>query len=237
MAFPDYTYDIFEDFEDGTLSSGLTESDSQGIMTLSQSTQYHDGAAGMSVNLNSVTTSPYILFDGSSYNAVRLGFWYRTGANYANFLGMEGLFSVASAGSWEMTIGEGKDAGSNNRQISLRIVGTTIVNVSCADSTWYWFAVNYNRNSTSYIRVYNAEGELLDDVSGSVNDATPAYINLGGSTPFGFITQSGATVYYDSYVIDHTSSATADPLLGWEIPTSSSIVPMILAMNHFNGGM
>jgi hypothetical protein len=116
MAWPDYTYNIFENFEDATLESGLTLTDTSGAVTIPSSAQYYIDTHSMALNLSGLTVRANISY-GNCGNTASFGFWYRSGS-YGGWAGGPMIFNLKSNayGNLIQMIDE-RSAGDNTRRI------------------------------------------------------------------------------------------------------------------------
>ena len=208
MAYPDFAYDVYENFEDASLASGLTLIDTTSAITLPSSTQHYMGSNSMAVDLAGLAAQAQINYDGISSNNISFGFWFRTGS-YGNWDGGPTIINAQNDGYGNLIrIADERNAGSNDRQLAGE--GGT---VAVSDYTWYWITVQYNRNATSYWRVYDATNALVGTQQSFTAPDYAVDNILFGSWAADF----SCIIYFDDLVIDRTDATF--PLLGWETGT------------------
>ena len=208
MAFPDYTYDRYCDFEAG-LPAAWTETDAGGNLNVQSATAKYYGSYGMAYD---GVNSPFIRTDfGVNPTSISLGFWMYTGVhtdwarNYVVYTDNSTLGAVPIRALWGDT--EGGDAKFTLRNDT----GTySAAGVTVADATWYWVTIQATISGTAYLRVYNtSHAQVGAEISVAVNaNNNFRYLNIIGPA------SSSAVVYYDDIVIDWTDATY--PLLGWE---------------------
>jgi hypothetical protein len=213
MAWPDFDYDIWEDFEDGTLETGLTEDDTGGFLTIADTEQYKVGTHAMEIDHNSKNASATIDYQ-SLVASTSFGFWYRTGSNLSDFGSGPNFFRVDHWGEGQLLVlVDEKSAGDNTRQIRCFSKPSNTNTIPVSDSTWYWITLKFTLNGTCYLSVYDTSENLVgEEKSFAMGDYTVGYtvFQLGA---YGATAWSCKT-YWDGYVIDKTDASY--PLLGWE---------------------
>jgi len=219
MSWPDYTYDIFEDFEDSTLASGLTEADADGIVSFPDSTQYWLGSNSAKWNNNGSAHTARFTLAPSAKNNFSAGFAWRTTATTSNYTFGSLIFEAGWAtysGSGIIRIYDGRDTGNNTRQFVIRFYGASTVDykLTVSDNTWYWITVQYNRNSTSYCNIYTSDKTRVAQLSSDIINYACDFLRFGGSSAV-----YNSANYLDDIVIDWTNYAF--PLLGWESVAAS----------------
>jgi len=204
MAWPDFAYDIYEDFEDSTLAAGLTESDAGGEFDFPDSAQYYMGSNSASDSLDGAEA--FIYFEAP--DSFSYGFWFRTGT-YGNWAGgpwIIRLLSVAS-GSLYRIIDEDNTGSSANQFMCIEDSDV----ITRSSGTWYWCTGKLVRNGTCYFRVYDtAHAQVGSEMSYAMPNTEFGHFQLGSSIAF----TNASIVYFDAFVVD-TTDATY-PLLGWE---------------------
>jgi hypothetical protein len=223
MAWPDYTYNIFENFEDATLESGLTLTDTSGAVTIPSSAQYYIDTHSMALNLSGLTVRANISY-GNCGNTASFGFWYRSGS-YGGWAGGPMIFNLKSNayGNLIQMIDE-RSAGDNTRRIRCNNQS-----IEVSDYTWYWLTVKFDRNATGYFRVY--------DTSGNIVGSAQSFSCVDYAADEGFYLGSwggshSCVVYFDALVVDTTNANF--PLLGWETESGGTL-PDGLTLNTSTG--
>jgi len=213
VAWPDYTYDLFEDAEDSTLASGMSEIDTAGKLTLASTAQYYEASHAHQCVHGSDTTVDYLEYEFTpAVSKVSIGLWYRTSTPGA-WSGGPAFIEVIQTGVATLArLADQRSGGTNNRQICPYGNDTYVVN--CADSTWYWITLYYENGANMKFRVYDTSHNLVgsEQECDPLADANAGTIRIGAT--FGDTNQSGAYSYLDGIVIDKTDATF--PLLGWE---------------------
>lgn len=219
-TFFSQTVDVHEDMEDGSLDT-VTETDTGSNLTLADTNQHVNGSASMSVIANDGDAA-YLGYD-PSVDDWSAGFWIRTQdytATWEYGPDMEAGFG-AGALSRIITI---REYMADVHQLQVRWGGTDDYNdvLTVSDATWYWVTMQYNRDALSYVNIYNAAHDLLEEYSQTLNGIVDAqaYFRIGvveGTNLY--------TVYYDDLVLDWTSNQF--PLLAWDVG-GGTVVPQIM---------
>jgi hypothetical protein len=161
------------------------------------------GTKGLKVVLDGASAARMTFNSPTSHDNASVGFWYYTPSfgnfDYVNF------FKFSDTGlNWNSGVGFGNGAGTANRYIDWLSGGSVAIQVSA--STWYWIALQYNRNATCNLRVY--------DTSGSQVGSTSTHSSFGNFSvqryQFGAVIAAGAAAnsyeYIDNIVIDWTDA-------------------------------
>jgi len=100
MAFPDYDYDLYEDFEDA-LGAGWTEVDPDNNINPQDTDAEYYGVQGMSIDLDGDTANKdiaYIYYDcGVDRTPLSLGFWWHLPSTTDTWWGGDVVCSVGNA--------------------------------------------------------------------------------------------------------------------------------------------
>jgi hypothetical protein len=226
MAWPDFAYDIHEDFEDVNLATGLTESDATAEFDFPDSAQFYMGANSASDSLDN--GEAYIWFEAP--DSFSYGFWFRTGT-YGNWAGGPWIIRLLDTvgGSLYRIIDEDNTGSSANQFRSLEDQDV----IARSNATWYWITGKLVRNGTCLLRVYDtAHNQVGAEMSYAMPNTEFGRLQIGSSVAFA----NASIVYFDAFVVD-TTDATY-PLFGWETAGGGSKVPLIMAqMNQFGGGV
>jgi hypothetical protein len=214
------TVDVYEDMEDGSLDT-VTETDTGSYLTLGNTAQHVGGSASMSVAANGGTAA-YLGHDPSVDNW-SVGFWVRTQDYTSTWEYGPDLQAGFGAPTLSRIITIREYMGDVHNLI-VRWGGTDAYNdtLEVSDATWYWVTMQYNRDATSYVRIYSVAHALLGDYSQDLGDIVDAaaYFRIGvveGTNAY--------TVYYDDLVMDWTSNTF--PLLAWSVG-GGTVVPQIM---------
>jgi len=211
--------DIYESFEVATLATGLTEIDTDGVLSFPNHTQFKSGYYSAQFNNDGAghdaTIRAYPLAITSDH--VSVGLWYRTGDGstipdygYGPLVLSMGYMPVTGGGF--LNVNDIKDTGDNHRclRASFRQNDDSWLYTDYnnpANNSWFWITAQYNRNGTSYVRIYDADLVLLADISQPLRDYPCDFISFGGS--YGYTTPT----YIDGIMIDYTNAAF--PLHNW----------------------
>ena len=226
MAWPDFDYDLYENFEDGVLESGLTETDTAGILTLSSTDQYKIGTHSMKIDHTGITTEAYINMGSVNLAAVSFGFWYRSGSNFANSGDHHNIIRASDGATWGRGLLEGR---SNIDGHHVLFNNNSSEEYEIEDYTWYYITVKFDpANSLMSWRVYSESYELVwsstQSTGGTGNIAIWFLGTFDGSS-------INSAIYYDSFIMDSTDATF--PLLGWE----SGGGPLVGASALVGGGI
>lgn len=221
MAWSD-ALDAYEDGEDGTLATGFTETDTGGAIALASTTQHYAGSASLDVNYAGKSATSYIeRAYGSPTDHTTPLFWYYTltGLSGWDFGPLILWMGNNSYGSQALYI---VDRYTDTRQIMIgRSNGTEVNTVDVTEGTWYGFSVEYVRNGTSVVTIWNADHSVLDTINvASTPDAAIAFIRIGAE---GAGAYSGEHAYFDEIGIDDSNTG-IEP---WE-PESSISIPVFV---------
>lgn len=195
----------FENGEDGTLAAGLTETDTGGAISLGSTDQEYAGSASIDVNYGSKSATAYIeRAYASPTDHVTTIFWYRTltGLTAWDFGPMILWMGNGAYGSQALYL---VDRYIDTRQIMIgRSNGTEVDSVDVVEGTWYGFSVEYVRNGTSVVTIWNADHSVLETVNvASTPDAALEFIRIGAE---GTGAYSGEHAYFDDVGIDESNA-------------------------------
>lgn len=211
MAFPDYAYDYYEDFEDA-LGGDWTETDPEGVLDPQSTNAEYRGSQGVKYNWSGGNTAS-LVFDlpSGAVAALSMGVWYKTPAN----------------DNAKVTIGI-MDHSSNfifriyNYPTYLRLrndSGTwSDTNITVSANTWYWLTMKAVKGDTCTLRAYDTNHDQVGDditVAGDNND-------IEELTLFGDAEDVETVIYMDEVVMDKTDATF--PLLGWESAPAGIVV-------------
>jgi hypothetical protein len=205
MAWPDFTYDVWEDFEDTTLEAGLVETDTTSILTLDEGTNYVNGTHAMRVTPVGSDAS-YVEYTMTAGN-VSWGFWYRTENYVAN--GKELIFCRAfeTAGDTLFLLYDQRD-WSAVRNISFAEFSAGI---TVANATWYWIAISWIAGTGAIVKVYQTDKTLVGTITYEGAHEADSLTRLRVGACYAY---NAGDIWIDSLVIDKTDATY--PLLGWE---------------------
>lgn len=215
MAWPDFTYDLYEDFEDA-LGASWSETDADNNLNPADATAKYNGAQGMSVNYRGDTAganiSNILYNSGGERTAASIGFWFRGPSIGSNADVVIAGVSIATDTN-NVRIYYTRVTGPVYR---LRLRGTGFsANVKTVQpNTWYWVTLNYVKNDTCTLRVYGTDTVEIDaatSVTCTANNNVCNYFAFGAR---GGATDEDIENWFDDIVIDWTDSTF--PLLGWE---------------------
>ncbi len=216
MAWPDFTYDIYEDFEDA-LSASWVETDTESLIDPNDASAKYYGAKGCSISLNN-TAVCYVGYQDAE-RTLSVGFWF-----YASALPSNAAFSFFCWGRDQTATGTYNIKAYYVRAtgpiytIKLRgAEGAYSGAITLTGDTWYWCTINMVKNATSTLRVYGTDkAQVGTDVTVAAgNNAADCYL-FGNDTVLGI----ADAIYIDDFVVDYTDATF--PLLGWEAAATSS---------------
>ena len=221
MAFPDYSYDVYEDFEDA-LGVNWAETDNDNNIDANSAAASYAGAAGLLWNLRGDTGGGEDFFLGYDMGAARddisYGCWVRlpsSGSDYA-FEAITHAYNQSSMGTNITRLYFSRSSG----VYSFRLRGADFGSgITISADTWYWITVHSKRNDTSDINVYGTNEALVgtDSVVGR-DTASCSALTLGTDTAV----DQNIDFYVDDLVIDWTDATF--PLLGWESAPAGIVV-------------
>jgi len=212
--------DIYEDFEDASLATGLTETDVDGLLTVNSANRYYAGSRSMEVTVG--TDDDAYIEATPAANNLSVGFWYYT--NNPNAWDFGNRFALFGHAAMAEIVGL-RDLYDDDRVVEVRWGSApySTSQIGISSNTWYWITCQYNRNATSYVRVYdtshNIVGTVSEDLSDIPADYAP-YFRIG--RVYGALHD---TAYWDDLVIDYTNYVF--PLLGWSVG-GGTVVPQIM---------
>lgn len=215
MAWPDFTYDVWEDCLDGSLAAGLAETDVGSCLTISSATQQLGGENTMEI-VTDAANPAHINYASVNSDVVSLGFWFRSGS-YANWSGGPIILELRNVSyGLQLYLTDEKSASTNARQIKcLANTGPSQAAgiVAVSDYTWYWITLQFNRNGTLYWRVYNEAHALVgsEQSFSTLANYAVSTIYYGEYVAYG---TAGKYIYFKNFVVDKTDGTY--PLYGWE---------------------
>lgn len=207
------TVDIYEDFEDATLDAALTATNPDGILHVADASQVHGGAGALEIDLSGYTQENYITHLFTASNTALFAFWYRTGANYADWGGGPFIFALREmAGNYAFRVLDRKSNSTNHRQLYGLVGSGTesfLADALLADNTWYFMSGIINRGAASYWRLSNEAHETVDEQTFTAEDVPMD----GGYIP-DIIQSQASMIYIDDFAIARSGTY---PLLGWSV--------------------
>jgi hypothetical protein len=227
IQFHNQTMNIWEDFEDSTLYTGLTKVDTGSLWTIPSTDYFKNGTASGKLTYTGMSAATYI-YNAPNVTNGSFGFWVRTpsiaqytsgvqigvvyNSSYAEPLRM--YFTAVSGTNYQLRF-------YNGTAESLYTVST----FAAYSPQWLWITVQYNSGGTIYFNVYNASNTLL--FSSSLSDVVGGgfYEVAIGAADTAYAS-SGTIAYFDDFVIDSTNKLF--PILGWD--TSSGSIPVIYSV-------
>lgn len=232
MAFPDYTYDIYEDFEDA-VGGTWSETDADANINSADTAAKYYGAKGLSLNWRGATEgydTSYISLDlGATRDTFSLGFWYyvptTTGATIA-VIAMR-TSATTGGGTTSSNIRFYFNRASGVYSMKLRnLAGDYSANIKTlpASGAFYWVTIKHVRNATSTLRVYDTAGDEVDA-------ATECSVTASDNANRYLVWYTGAydedvNFFIDDVVVDYTDATY--PLFGWETGGGGTVVPQIM---------
>jgi hypothetical protein len=218
-TFQGQTVDIYEDFEDATLATGLTETDVDGILTINSSGRYYAGSYSMALDCTTGNHTARIVYTLASSGNISFGFWYFT-ANWTSNGKEISVTNVYSGGVGHKAISLWDDqTWAGVRNISFTEMGAGI---AISSATWYWITCKWEAGVGGTLRIYDTSyNQVGSDLTttgsgGDYHGDSADGLNIGfdGNEWSNF----AGTINFDEYVIDETSMLW--PILGWTAGTS-----------------
>ncbi len=203
MAFPDYDYDWYEDFEDA-LSGSWSETDAGSVLDPQSTDAEYRGVQGAKHDWNGGNAATLHLALGGSYSHISVGFWFKTPNNTNGHI----MFQDAA---------EDVRLYYYNAYFALRGLDWA-ANINATVNTWYWVTIDIVQNSISTIRVYDTSHNQVGS-DGTVTAYNAAITTLDF---FGDVDDNVTVQYLDEVVIDTTDATW--PLLGWETAAGGIVV-------------
>ncbi len=203
MAFPDYDYDIYEDFENA-LGGEWSETDPNNVVDGQSTDAEYRGSQGAKHDWNGGNAGSLHLALGGTYANFSIGFWFKTPANTNGII----MF---------------QDAAENCRlyyyDSYFRFRGSDwSININATQNTWYWVTIDMVRNGTSTIRVYDTNHDQVGSDGTILSyDAAMSVVDF-----FGGADDNPTAAYLDEVVVDTTDATW--PLLGWETSAGGIVV-------------
>lgn len=216
-TFHGQTVDIYENFEDTTLETGLSLTDVSGYGDVDSATQYYAGSHSFQWDLNQAAgANPTYIYYDANVSKVSWGFWYRTGSSFTNGKTCEFCVMRNSAWTWLMEVADVQNWSAVRQFEDVRNSHTFLTGIS--DSTWYWFTFYWENGVGGKMRIYNTSQEMLgSEYTWSASATNCATIYIGPQYRYA---QVGSYAYIDEFVIDKTSGTF--PLLGWDTSSPGS---------------
>jgi uncharacterized repeat protein (TIGR02543 family) len=209
-VFHGQAVDIWEDFEDSTLISGLAI---EGNTTISSSDYSAAGAASCRQRRTSNDYTNVTYFPASGPNAhISAGFAFRCPALPAD--GDQcGIANPTDNNGWNYLF-QAKITRTSGTPIFTLYTWNGNLTHSLSVGQWYWVTYRFQYSgglATVEVNLYDfTTHDLLLDSSYSTTETSVSELTLGVETSESL---SGVYLYYDDYVIDFTNYAF--PLLGW----------------------
>lgn len=235
-TFHGQTVDIYEDFEDSSLATGLTESDTAGILTVSDSGRYHDGAASMSIDCTSGMNNSHVATaDSQDLSDITIGFWYYTANWVSNGKEIQCCKILGGGALHKLITLYDQQSWGGVRNLAFTEWGS---GVAVSSATWYWIVLNWNAGVGGTLRVYNASHEQVgSDVTttgsgGDYHTENVDVVYLGISDEFA---NFAGTINYDDYVIDSTDGTF--PLLGWDTAAAAELAGSVAVTSTLAGAL
>lgn len=212
MAFPDYAYDLFEDFEDAL--AGWTEDDTAGKLDPLDNTAEYAGTYGMSVLWDNAAIALIQRDIGSDKTNISVGFWFY-GQALGAFSAGGPVFRcddlILTTGNYVLKCHWHRSVD-NTYMLALEGTGALQHTGTLSVSTWYWITIDVDRNNTSTLRVYDtAHSQVGVDVTTTARDFAIRHIGFG---KINTISDGSSAGFMDNIVSDWTDATF--PLLGWE---------------------
>jgi hypothetical protein len=226
-TFHGQTVDIYEDFEDSTLATGLTESDTNNILTINSSGRYYVGSYSCAIDLTSGNNNPArIGYTLASAGSISFGFWYYT-APYSSNGKENSMFMITSGGVGHKAFQIWDDqtwGGTRNLSFTEMGAGTTV-----SSSTWYWITGKWEAGVGATLRVYDTSHSQVGSDITTTGSGGDYHADNADDIRIGFSGDEWSnysdTINFDDYVIDETNMLW--PILGWDTGGTTSVVPQI----------
>ena len=239
-AFPWIPYDMWIDFEQGTLGSEVTTSalaasthgvagtwsitDPNSLLSTQASAQEpanaltgDTGTRGMACNLNGGNTGYIEWTPPSSLSSFSIGLWYKTGTAVAWSGGPVFVRLYNNAYGPILYLTDEDSPYTNHRQINVNPWNQPVTGV--ANNTWYWITLKWTQGGQGTMSVYDTSLNLVG--TSTFTDTTNAPVQTIALGNQGSVAEPGATSDFDDLIVDYTHGNF--PLLP-KAPESTSLV-------------
>lgn len=184
---------------EGRLNCTSTDADYTSPWTINSTAD--TGTKGLSVDLAGSAAARIVFYSPSQHNSTSVGFWYRTPTGFGNFDAQQFFSCSDQAVNYTAPLNFGGD-GTSTRYINWASGGSGGIAVSAG--TWYYVTMQYVRNSTSSLSVYDTSGNQVGSTSTkSIGDFQIGRYMWGSVVA---TTVSGAVAYFDNLCIDWTDA-------------------------------
>lgn len=182
-----------------------TETDTASLLDDVDSGQAHSGTNSMVVLGNATTEAHQIYDTGETRTDISISVWiYAPDSSGGDDSPRLVQFGASSTGTYGMWAGFRKASGAYYfiaRGAGDIVAGTT----SITANAWYRLEIDYTKNDTSTVKVYNTAGSLLDTVSITATNNASRYLFLG---KIANSTTTWGSFYFDDLGIDYTDATT-----------------------------
>lgn len=161
------------------------------------------GTHGLSVDLSGSAAARIVFFSPAMHDNASVGFWFHTPSGFGNGDIMNMFIMRDYSASYTATLYWGALDGNATRSFDWSTGGSGRIATSA--NTWYWVTLQYVRNATCSLSIYDASG---NQVGASSTHASFGDFQIG-NWDWGSIsatTVAGATVMYDNLVINWTTA-------------------------------
>ena len=210
MAYPDFTYSKFEDFQDASLTSGFTQTDTIPLITLPNNNGWSAGINDMSISYANAAVA-YIERSSVSSDYYRAGMWHKT-LNLANYSTGSSVLTLYNASS---TFILRLRYWTNNGYPQFLVItpaGTVYGTLHASNSTHYFISVIYYRNNTGVVYIYDATNALVDTITITCPNYPVSFARIGKISTENL---TGVSSGYYNFVDIIDGSHIADPILGY----------------------
>ncbi len=222
-GFPWIPYDMWIDFEQGTLGSEVTTAglvasthgaagswsitDPNSLLSIQASAEDTGHAAtgdtgtrGMACNLNGGNAGYVEWTPPSNLNSFSIGLWYKTGKAVAWSGGpvLVRLFNNAYGPVLYLT--DQDSPYTNQRQIDVNPWNQPVTGV--ADNTWYWITLKWTQNGPGSMSVYDTSLNLIG--TSTFTDTTNVPVQTIALGNQGSVAEPGATSAFDDLIVDYS---------------------------------
>ncbi len=221
MAFPDYAYDLYEDFEDGT-RTGWTTVDPDTNVDEESAAQKRYGSQSCEIDTDGATggkDAPYIYYNygsGQSGN-MSLGFWFYLPSITDTFWGPNNVFlnfGTAAGNPFGHILRVFIDCDTNVTTIWMSGDDSSGT-VTLTEGNWHWVTIKVISGGTCLLRVYNTSETLIGSEQSCTGKSNNwQYFNFGILQAIPGMSDTNIKFYWDDIVMDWTDATY--PLLGWE---------------------
>jgi hypothetical protein len=174
------TVNVSRGFEADSDPSGWSEVDGSTVLSRYDSGNKHSGTYSMSVAAATQALAYQIYDIGEAKTDVSICFWYYWPASSGDDDSVSIALAAAGTDPGDYALRIYARKYSSNYNIGIRGDGNAVYGTeNITANAWYRFEVDAVRNSTSTLRIYNAAGSLIDEITTTANNQAIRYLYFG----------------------------------------------------------